>query len=62
MTKKTIITMYCDMCKANLLGVSRADGAYLEVRLESGAEAPALHICAECAKKVVAFMNAVEEV
>lgn len=61
MTKKTIITMYCDMCKADLLRVSRAEGAYLEVRLESGCDAPVLHICAECAKRVLAFMNAVEE-
>lgn len=61
MTKRTVTTMYCDMCKANLLGVSREDGAYLEVRLESGYDVPVLHICAECAKRVLAFMNAVEE-
>lgn len=61
MTKKTVTTMYCDMCKTNLMGVSRAEGAYLEVRLEPGYDAPVLHICAECAKRVLAFMTAVEE-
>lgn len=53
--------MYCDMCKANLMGVSREESAYLEVRLEPGYNAPVLHICAECAKKVRVFMNANEE-